>query len=235
MLKIRAYRAIDDLESCRKYAEGHEGVLKSYGITKVTSANFEWFYNPEVYVIAVEENDRVLGGARIHGSGGNQPLPVEEAIGQMDPGIYDLVRSATGEKVGELCGLWNSKEIAGRGLSVLLTKACVAKVGVAIANVLELKSLFVLCAPYTIKMTQDVGFEIVTDLGKEGAFPYPKDDMLATVLMIKDVADLTKARQENREDIFDLRNSPKQVRKEQGSKGLLDIEYDLYIPYLDKK
>ncbi|HAD97581.1 MAG TPA: hypothetical protein DCG19_09250 [Cryomorphaceae bacterium] len=235
MLKIRAYRAIDDIGSCEKYAIGHENVLKSYGITKVTSANYEWFYNPEVYVIAVEDGDEVLGGARIHGSGGNQPLPIEEAIGYMDPSIYELVRNFKKEKTGELCGLWNSRAIAGKGLSVILTKACVAKVGVAIANVLELRSLFVLCAPYTVKMVEEVGFEIITSLGEEGTFPYPKDDMIATALMIRDVAGLTKADRDKRDDIFNLRHIPRQVRKEQGTQGLLDIEYDLYIPHLDEE
>ncbi len=234
MLKIRAYRAIDDIQSCEKYAIGHENVLKSYGITKVTSANYEWFYNPEVYVIAVESEDEVLGGARIHGSGGNQPLPIEEAIGYMDPGIYELVRNFKKEKTGELCGLWNSRAIAGKGISVILTKACVAKVGVAIANVLELRSLFVLCAPYTVKMVEDVGFEIIPTLGDQGTFPYPKEDMIATALMIKDVAGLSQADETKRKDIFDLRHEPRQIRKEEGTQGLLDIEYDLYIPQLDE-
>jgi hypothetical protein len=235
LLKIRAYRAIEDLESCEKYAKGHEFVLKSYGITKVTSANYDWFYNPEVYVISVEDGDEVLGGARIHGSGGNQPLPIEEAIGYMDSGIYELVTNKKKDKTGELCGLWNSRRIAGRGISVILTKACVAKVGVAIANVLELRSLFVLCAPYTVKMVQDVGFEIIESLGDNGTFPYPKDDMIATALMIEDVAGLKRAADDKRQDIFDLRYKPKQIRKEKGTKGMLDIEYDLYIPQLDKE
>lgn len=235
MLTIRAYRAVDDIPSCEKYAKGHEEVLLSYGITKVTSANYEWFYNPEVYVISVEEGNRVLGGARIHGSGGNQPLPIEDAIGYMDGGIYDMVRNEDQDKSGELCGLWNSKEIAGKGISVILTKACVAKVGVAIANALELRQLFVLCAPYTIKMVEEVGFKIINDLGEKGTFPYPKDDMLATALYIKDVDKLSSAANEKRQDIFDLRKEPQQVRKEKGTKGWLELKYDLYIPFLDKK
>ncbi len=233
MLKIRAFRAIDELDSCRKYAQGHEDVLKSYGITKVTSANHEWFYNPDVYVIAVQDGDRILGGARIHGSGGNQPLPIEDAIGYLDPNIHDMVARLKTEKTGELCGLWNSKEIAGNGISVLLTKACVAKVGVAIANVLELRTMFVFCAPYTVKMVEEVGFKIKTDLGKKGTFLYPKDDMIATVLFIDDVNKLQTADESKRLDIFELRNKPTQIRKEKGVNGEIEIEYDLYIPTLN--
>ena len=234
MLKIRAFRAVDDLESCRQYADGHSEVLTSYGITKVTSANYEWFYNPDVYVISVQDGDRILGGARIHGSGGNQPLPIEEAVGYMDNRIYEMTNRLKGEKTGELCGLWNSKEIAGKGISVLLTKACVAKVGVAIANLLEIRTMFVLCAPYTVKMVEDVGFKIETSLGDNGTFLYPKDDMIATVLFIDDVDKLHSADSNKRQDIFELRKRPRQIREEDGTQGKLKIEYDLYIPTLKK-
>lgn len=234
MLKIRAFRAIDELEACQQYAEGHEDVLKSYGITKVTSANHEWFYNPDVYVISVQDGDRILGGARIHGSGGNQPLPIQEAIGYLDPKINEMVHGLKKDKTGELCGLWNSREIAGNGISVLLTKACVAKVGVAIANVLELRTMFVFCAPYTVKMVEDVGFKINTELGDQGQFLYPKDDMIATVLFIDDVNILVGADSNKRSDIFDLRKKPRQIRKEEGVNGAIDIEYDLFIPTLSE-
>lgn len=230
-MTIRAYRAIDDIESCKKYAEGHEQVLRSYGIPKVTSSNDQWFYNPDVYVISVEHDGKVYGGARIHGSAGTQKLPFMEAVGHLDHKVNNLT-SGSDQAIGELCGLWNSKEIAGKGYSVLLTKACVAKVGVTIANLLELSKLYVFCAPYTVKMVQDVGFEIVDSVGDEGKFLYPKDDMIATLLAIKDVDDLGKALPEKREGIFDLRRNPRQVVIEKGPKGDMEVEYDLYISSL---
>ena len=57
MLKIRAFKAVDDLESCKRFAEGHANVLRDYGVTKVTSSKNDWFFNPEVYVVLVETLD----------------------------------------------------------------------------------------------------------------------------------------------------------------------------------
>jgi len=234
MIFIKAFRAIDDLEACKKFAEGHSNVLRDYGVTKVTSANEDWFNNPAVYAIIVESEDgsEVYGGARIHLTGGTQPLPVEDAIGEMDNKIYDLVNSIPKGKTGELCGLWNAKAIAGSGISVLLTKACVAKAGVVIANQLKLEKLFVLCSPFTVKMVQDVGFEIEESLGNKGTFIYPKEDLIATLLSLNDTELLNAAEPFSREKIFSLRTNPVQETVETGPKGALDIRYNLFIPNL---
>ena len=76
MLKIRAFRAIDDQYTCEKFVVGHRHVLESIGVTKVTSSKNEWMVNPAVFVIIVESQDRekVFGGARVHVSGGNNSV-----------------------------------------------------------------------------------------------------------------------------------------------------------------
>ena len=82
MLRIRAFRAIDDLKSCEKFAEGHLNVLRDYGVTKVTTAKTDWFYNPSVYVVLVESEDgkETYGGERIHIVDAYDKLPVEHAV-----------------------------------------------------------------------------------------------------------------------------------------------------------
>src|SRR5690606_31850848 len=147
MLKVRVFRAIDDLESCKRFAEGHANVLRDYGVTKVTSSKNDWFYNPGVYVALVEMEDtgEEVGGERIHLVNKEIPLPIEEAVSIVENRTNDLVAGYAENKLsGELCGLWNAKAIAGKGVSILLTK-----LGVALANRLRIDSLFVLCAPYT--------------------------------------------------------------------------------------
>ena len=155
-VRLRAFRAIDDPETCRLFVEGHEHVLTSIGVTKVTSSKNEWTENPAAFVLIVESLDRkkVYGGARVHVSGGSQPLPIEDATGAMDKLIYDLVYDYAQYGTGELCGLWNSREIAGYGVgSIFLSRACVA-----ISTQIGLKSLFALGAPYTVKMAENVGY-----------------------------------------------------------------------------
>jgi len=231
MVRIRAFRAANDPISCEKFAEGHRQVLISYGINKVTSSNLEWISNPEVYVILVESliDNKILGGTRIHIANESQPLPMETALGKMDQKILDMVGQYKNDGTGELCGLWTSKETSGKGISILLTEAGVAEAGIALAKQLKLKSLFVLCAPWTVGMAQNAGFSIEDSVGDKGTFPYPKPDLLATLLVIKDIDKLEAATPTGRERIYDLRNNPRQKKIENGPKGDLEIEYDLLV------
>lgn len=227
MITIRLFRAINDLESCKRFAEGHANVLRDYGVTKVTSAKNTWFDNPGAYVVVVEDKEtgELYGGERIHISSPAFPLPIEDAVGLVDQKVFDLVSSYREQGLtGELCGLWNSKIIAGKGISILLTK-----VGVAIANLLKMNSLFVLCAPYTVAMCQKAGFEIETSIGNLGTFYYPKLDLIATSLIVKDLKNLPHADPLFRDQIFEIVNKPFHQSTEEGPKGSIDIEYSINI------
>lgn len=201
-------------------------MLRDYGVTKVTSAKNDWFYNDDVYVVMVESPDGKItyGGERLHIANKKHPLPIESAVGMVDAKIYDLVAKYVPQGTAELCGLWNSKAIAGHGISVLLTK-----IGVALAIKLQLESLFVLCAPYTVSMTQMCGFEIETSIGNQGTFYYPKLDLVATSLMIKDVKHIPQAWPEVRKEIFSFCEAEKLRTHESGSKGDLDVELNLTL------
>lgn len=73
VVRIKAFRAIDDPVLCEKFIDGHARVLTSVGVEKVTSSTNEWMENPASFVIICEdlESDKVFGGARIHAHGGN--------------------------------------------------------------------------------------------------------------------------------------------------------------------
>lgn len=231
MLKIKVFRAIDDLESCKRFAEGHANVLRDYGVTKVTSSKNDWFYNPDVYVALVEMEDTgvVVGGERIHMVNKEYPLPIEEAVSIVEKRISGLVASyADNKKTGELCGLWNAKAIAGKGVSILLTK-----LGVALANRLKMDSLFVLCAPYTVSMCQAAGFEIETSIGNQGTFIYPKLDLVATALVVKDVIGLNTANDGFRKEIFSYIETPVSNTIVLGEKGETEVAYNLLLSNTD--
>jgi hypothetical protein len=228
-LRIRAFRSIEDRQACLKYVEGHEKVLEEYGVPKVTSAKAEWIENPDVYPIVAESQDgeKVFGGARIQIRNDDQVLPVEDALRDIEPRFKTYIQKElnAGRKIAELCGLWNSKAIAGRGVSWLLTKACVAKAGVTLAQRLKIDTLFVFCSPFTVQMVRSVGFVVETSLGMDGRFEYPKPDMLATLLVCKDLDILSSAEVEDRKVVFSLRENPRQIRTEKRPKGDLNIEY----------
>jgi hypothetical protein len=229
-IKIKVFRAVDEPELCQEYLKGHKEVLSIYyGITQITSDNPGWPDNPEVYVITAESaNDHeLLCGIRVNKVGGTQPLPVETAIGKIDSRIHDLIKNYSKNGAGELCGLWNSRKVAGRGLSFLLTR-----MGISILNQLEINTMFGICAELTLPMFKGVGFEIEESLGDHGAFHYPKSDLLAFSLIMKDTISLGKADVSEKEKIFNLRNILKERVLEKGPKGELYIEYDLSIPKL---
>jgi hypothetical protein len=225
-IRIRAYRSIDNIEAGHKYALGHKKVLEIYGVTQVTSANTDWIYNPSVIVIQAESisGDTVLGGARIHLTG-HQPLPIEDAVKEFDSSIHEVIDKYSANGTGELCGLWNSKEVAGYGIGTLF----LMRAAISLTNQLHLETLLALCAQHTLDITTSKGFEVKHSLGKNGTFYYPKDDLLATAVIIKDLDNLPQADEEERKCILELRNNPQQTRQEKSPGGELEIEYDLIL------
>ncbi len=185
-VRIRVVRAVSSPEETEKYIAGHFNVLESYGVTKVTSADRSWVKNPNVYLLLVESMDgtgRILGGGRIQMRNENFPLPLEGAILEKDVRIIEYMKKFKDLEVAEYCGLWNSKEVSGFGLGSIY----LIRIGVAITSFLSLKSLMAFCSPFTVKNSQSVGFEIIETLGDNGAFLYPKEGLVATIMEIQDV------------------------------------------------
>ena len=129
MIKIRAFRAVTEIDLCEEYLKGHMQVLIDYNVMKITSYNKSWITNPSVYVLLAEEesNGEMVGGIRVEVTTGDIPLPIENAIGGMDSKIYDVVKQyGIDGGVGELCGLWNSKNVKGPSVSFFLTRAVIS-------------------------------------------------------------------------------------------------------------
>lgn len=227
MLKVRLFRAIDDLESCKRFSEGHAQILKEFGVSKVTSANNDWFYNPGVYVLDVffDDEPEPVAGVRIHIANEN-PMPMQKAIEMVDTRINDLVDLLkTKGHVAELCGLWNAKKMAGQGIaSYILMRA-----GISVAPLLNIKTMMALCAQHTYQISIDKGFETEISVGNSGAFNYPKLDLVATAIVIKDVINLPLAKFDERILIEELRINPNLQRFEHTSKIDLNVQYDLNL------
>ncbi len=181
MIKVIAFRAIDEPELCLQYATGHRKVLESFNITNISTNNLEWSKNPDVYaVVAIsEKNGHLLGGIRIQIANGINVLPIEDAVAHFDPKIYDMVKSyAQNGGTSEICGLWNSREEApNMGITLILVLA-----GLAISSQLPITSLFTVAASYTLKIAKQIGFKIEKDVGINGEFVYPNSNWVARVL-----------------------------------------------------
>lgn len=227
-VRVRIVRAIDDVEATEKYIYGHHKVLESYGITKVTSADRSWALNPHVYLILFESLDdfRVLGGGRIQLRTENFPLPFETAIVDIDSKIVSYMAEFDDLEVAEYCGLWNSREVAGYGIGSIY----LVRVGIAILPQLKLKKLFGLSSPVTLSISKSVGYEVITSLGDNGSFYYPKEGLIATALKIDNIGDLPYANEAERDYIFDLRKKMNFNTVESGPRGKMELQFELQIP-----
>lgn len=226
-LRFRAFRAIHDQGTCMKFVEEHRNVLKDYGIMNITTNNDVWMHNPNIYCVVAESipDYAVVGGVRIQVSDENTPLPVELAIGRMDPAIYDLVKNFRVQSgIGELCALWNARKVAGIGISLLLIRAAIAASGQ-----LPLSRLISICADYTLNMFQQVGFIVNDNLGTNGSFPYPNATYTARVLGIMNSQNLENARSLDKLRMTALREQPVQTFVEEGVNQQITIDYNLVI------
>ncbi|MFT5859617.1 MAG: hypothetical protein ACI865_001721 [Flavobacteriaceae bacterium] len=226
MLRLKAFRAIDFPELSQKYVNGHQDVLKIYGITEITSAKDDWYNNPSTYAIVAidEETQEVVGGIRMQIVGGDRPLPIEDAVGHMDDRIHDIVNTQHALfGAAELCGLWNSRKVAGQGVSWLLTRT-----GIALASQMNVRTLFGICSMVTLPMFQKTGYVVERSIGKDGTFYYPNSDLLAYTIVM-DAELLDTALKEEKNKILKIRADFTHRTIESNAKAVLDVQYDLIV------
>jgi hypothetical protein len=226
MFSFKIFHAKSNPELCKLYAECHVKVLKDYGITNITSNNNEWMTIDTIYGIVVHnEAGTMVGGIRVQMANGINLLPVEKAIGHLDPNIHSIIKEFIPNGVGELSALWNAKEVAGLGLSLLLSRA-----GIAMSNQFGCNIMVGICADYTMEMFRRVGFVVNKGLGNAGSFVYPNENYVARVLGILNANDLATADEFDRERMLSLRLKPQQTAIELGAKNVeLKIDYDLKL------
>jgi hypothetical protein len=230
-IRLRAFQAVNEPDTCELFVKGHTDVLANIGVTKVTSSQHEWMKDPAVFVIVVESllSQEVYGGARVHVSSGTNLLPIESATKNMDASVLQLISGYARQGTGEVCGLWNSPYLAGYGIgSPLLIRA-----GVAISTQIGIKSLFALCAPYTVKAVANCGMVLEDSIGNKGTFYYPKLDLVATAMVLKDVAELNLAADEDKQAIQQMRDNPDDFQLFELKQKEIMIDFKLKIPGLE--
>lgn len=233
-IRIRAFRATDDLDTCKRFIEEHRKVLEYHGIFKVSSSNEEWPFLRSVFVILVESLDgnKLYGGARLHVTDGINKLPIEEAVYSIDPRISQVVRYYAQYGASEISGLWNSKEVAGLGVGTIFP----TRVGFAITEQVGSQVMFTLCSPMTLRFKDWMGANELISVGNNGTFYYPKTDLVATALYLDDNLNIPCALPEERKKIFYMRRNLKHTAYEKipFKNNYLNIHYDLELKNVDK-
>lgn len=202
-------------------------MLEAVGVRKLTSANEVWTKDPHCYVIVAQDpaTGRVLGGTRVQISTQAFPLPIEGAIGMMDPSIHPFIASMPPLSCAEMCGMWNSREVGGMGIG----STYVNRIGISLLTQIGVSTLVGLAASWTLDMGKRAGFVVAEQFGQRGTFYYPKEDFIATAIIIEDIVNLPAAHPEERALIQDLRIRPIQESIDMTRMGQVKISYDLNI------
>lgn len=226
---IRIFKALTEPHSCLAYMKGHQQVLKAFGIQMITSNNNKWVNNPGMYVIVAEslDNGEMMAGIRIQLARGNQRLPIEIATGEVDSRVYDLVKIYDDQGLtGEITALWNARKHKGIGFSKLLIAA-----SSSVLNQLKMTSILGLCDTRNLQtMTMNGGYCIESSIGNGGYFYYPKQNLIAWAIILKDPDVINLASPEIQDLIFDLRKRPIQNKIFKVEGDTLEIDFKLKIP-----
>ncbi|HEY8403864.1 MAG TPA: hypothetical protein VIK71_04570 [Flavobacteriales bacterium] len=222
---IRAFKATDDYEACMEFYKGHTQVLADYGIKNLNTAQPEWITNDNVYVvIATDESGEVVGGLRVHKYAGDQNIPLIDALKDIEPRIIDLFEASLPLSTAEVCGLWNSRKVFGKGISPLL---CFCSV--VVVKKIGLKDFYCFSAPYTEKMIRTNGLINIESIGDKGRFNYPTEQYISIVLYNPDVDKLEYAHEYNKSRILSLYENPNQTFIEQGGRTKIEVTYSLSL------
>lgn len=224
-ISIRAFRAIDDLESCMKFRTGHLGVLEAFGF-ELSSSKEDWMSDPNTYVVIIESRDgsKTYGGSRIQLFGGSLKLPIESAIGDEVPELDEFLKSRQGQ-IAELCGLWNSVAVAGLGIGSTYS----IRSAIALAKLLGFNQMVALCSAFTYRISHRYGFNLVKELAEGGKIYYPGANQYAHITYQNDLEMLPGTDQGEFERILEIYNNPKLETEAKLGDNLVRIIYNLQI------
>lgn len=221
---LQAFQAPKEPELCAEFMREHRKVLEDFGIANVLT-NGAWQHDEQCYVIvALHEELGMVGGIRLQIDHDGIKLPIEEAVGKLDPRIKPMLDELKPHGNGEVCGLWNANRYGGKGIPVLLSLAVTA-----ISAPAGVKRMVCLVAPYTKRHPANNGFVVMESVGEKGVFAYPRPDFKGIVMVNPDTLLLDNAQPQQRHQIYSLRLRPEQTRVECPGSVPLEVEYRMQL------
>jgi hypothetical protein len=204
MIYIRAFKAINEPKTCALFLEGHRKVLEEFNLSNISTNTPKWINHEGTIVVIAEYNGEVIGGARMQITDNDFPLPVADAVAHFDSKIYDLIDEKTKDGgSSELCGLWNARVLPpSLGLTRMVSVACVS-----MAEQLNTKNIFAICAGYTLYPAMRMGMQIQKQVGNNGEFIYPNSHFRARVLCMNGYT-LESSNPDFKNEINTLRENP---------------------------
>jgi hypothetical protein len=204
---LKSFYSSNDLEASMRFVEGHAEVLGEYGIKNLNTSTPSWVGDSKVIVVTVTNT-----------------VPLIDALQEIEPSIRTILSRNLPHPTAEVCGLWNSKKIFGKGLSALL---CICSV--VIARRIKLHDFYCFSAPYTEKMIKTNGLIDLKEVGDEGKFNYPTEEFISKVLYHPSIYTLELAETFNKERIQSLTTNPLQTILEKSPRVDYLVDYDLNL------
>jgi hypothetical protein len=222
---LKSFYSSNDLEASMRFVEGHAAVLGEYGIKNLNTSTPSWVGDSKVIVVTVtNQENELVGGLRVHIFDGSNTVPLIDALQEIEPSIRTILSRNMPHPTAEVCGLWNSKKIFGKGLSALL---CICSV--VIARRIKLHDFYCFSAPYTEKMIKTNGLVDLKEVGDEGKFNYPTEEFISKVLYHPSIYTLELAETFNKERIQSLTTNPLQTILEKSPRVDYLVDYDLNL------
>ncbi len=225
-LRVKGYSAPEAVGNCARNAAAHAQVLRRYDIGNITSAKQGWWQNTLTYALLLDDAQRgaPLGAVRLQRWGNGVPLPLENALANVDPRVHGWLRELASNGVGELCGLWCSPRLKGFGMGAVLTR-----MGLSLSTQVRTNTVLGLCDTRNVESNLRLGFRRDASLAAHGSFEYPKPGLYAHVLRVVDAQRLQHATNDNRMAVHEYRDAPVGEELIEGNDGRLVLERDLRI------
>jgi hypothetical protein len=224
-ITLKAFRAPNEPELAAGFLREHRRVLEDFGIANVTTNTESWLSDPNAcLIVAMHDALGMVGGIRLQIARAAEPLPMEEAIGKLDPKIKTELDALVADGLGEVCSLWNANRFAHKGVTVLLSQAVTA-----MATMVNVKRMVCLVATYTQRHPKRNGFVVMEQVGDQGTFIYPIPSITAVAMLNPDTMLLPHATSEHRQLLYSIRLRPRQVRYEAPANEHFEVHYDIRI------
>lgn len=224
-ITIRAFKAIDDPVSCKRYAQEHARVLTDLGVSNVVVPDDSWMNDEHTFVFVAEHPSLgMVAGIRLERAVPGRPLRMQLCLAGMAPSIVPALDSLEPHGNAELCGLWNAHRFAGRGVPWLLVNAAVAS-----APQLGLRSIVTFIAEYVAPYAERTGFSMMSHIGDEGRLVYPIPSIKTWAMVLEDALTLGRVDPAVRQRLVSLRTRPQQFRVEQPKSEVIFVLYDLLV------
>jgi len=222
-ITIRAFRAVDEPELCRIYAEEHARVLTDIGVDQVVKPDNTWSRQEGVFVFAAFHAELgMIGAIRLDYASVGAPLRMEESVAPFAPEISRLLEALQPHGNFELCGLWNAHRFAGRGVPKLLIEAATAA-----SSLIQARTIVTFIAEYVAPYANVCGYTPMLSIGDKGKLTYPVPSIRTHALVLGDALTLSNACSSERQRMISLRLRPKQSRIESPRGKAIEVDYDL--------